>query len=335
MRRERVLGIIAVSIVILTLVGVLIGPGVVADPTDRGPVRPGAMTIADLTISPQEVGGEQVTLTVTSQLRHRGNPTPNVSVHYRATDSRTGLVETTQRVRVGNVSGERELSVPANLTVDRQGSYRIEVVVYQDGQRVEQGERTIAGLEALTPAYARTSVAFEARGDLPTISTSVQEAGPNRTRLQVSTWLTNKGTDTPDGLRVMLVARQADSNLVAARESVSVGSIAPGRTTTTDPAVSVPAEYNYYLDAILWNDGVIVDTVRGVVNLNPEERIAANTTTREVELRVSDFESAQEGRPEGRETETGPASGAGPGFGIGAAVAAVLVATVLGRRWAK
>lgn len=331
MRRERALTAVAASVVAVALLVAAVVPGVVSAPED-GPVRPGRVAISDVTIGPTAVSGETVTLEVVPYLRHAGNPTPNVTLLVRATDSESGMIETDRRVEVGELAGQREVSVPANLTVEREGGYRIEVLVYQDGRRVDTGGRTVSGLSGLTPAYARTPVGFVDDRRFPPVTVSVREAGPNRTTLDVAAWLTNRGDAAVDGLRVTVVLRQADSNLVAAEAAADVGRIGAGETATADATVTVPSEYNYYVDALLWTDGVVVGDVRSTVNLDPTETITANRTTREVELDVSDFERTPgrrgEGATPGAATETGS-----PGFGVGVAVVALLAAALVARRW--
>jgi PGF-CTERM protein len=220
-----------------------------------------------------------------------------------------------------------------NLTVAREGGYRIEVLVYQDGQRVDTGGRTVSGMEALTPAYARSTVRFSELDTLPPIDVSVDAAGDQRTELAIATWLTNAGDDSTGDLRVGIVVRQAESNLVAARSEASVGTVEPGRTSSTEQTVSVPSEYNYYVDAIIWKDDVVVDTARTAVNLDPSERISVNETRREIEFEVSDFER-EDDRPPQR-TAAATVEEQAPGFGVPIAAVALLAAALIARRWSR
>jgi PGF-CTERM protein len=99
--------------------------------------------------------------------------------------------------------------------------------------------------------------------------------------------------------------------------------------------LTVPDGYNYYLDAVLWNDGVIVGTARSVANLNPTETVTANETVREVGIEVGDFDGDQtsDGRNRRTTVEEGAAADGGvPGFGAGVAVLALVGALLVGRR---
>ncbi|SFR53798.1 DUF7490 domain-containing protein [Halogeometricum limi] len=337
MNRDAALAGAAVGVVVVALLGVLTVPGVLADPTENGPVRPGAAELRETSIGYDEsaVRGETVTLGVETRIRHWGNPTENVTLFVRVVDAESGLVETTETVDVGTLRGDGETPVTANVTVERSGGYRIETVLFRDDERIDEGARTVRGLEALTPTYARSTVSFSDREALPPLAFSVADAGENRTTLELSASLTNAGDSPSEDLSVTFVLRQADSNVVAARTTTDVEAIRPGRTATTTATATVPAEYNYYLDAVLMRDGVVLGTARTAANLDPTKRISVNETEEAVEFRVEDFES---GGAAGRTaTEAGTAyaaetSTSQPGFGVVAAFVALLAAALLARR---
>jgi len=334
MRRETTLAAGAAVVTVVALVALVVAPGALADPSEDRPVRPGPVDIAGMDISASDVTGDTVTLRVDTQLSHRGPPARNVTVRVQAIDAESGLVETTRNVDVGDLTEEREVSVPTNLTVERDGGYRVQAVVYRDGQRVDSGGRELRGLEALQPPYAQSSVQFAEADALPPVSFSVAETSGNRTTLDLQFALTNAGDDQPDDLRVTVTLRQADSNIVADRTSVSVGSIRSGRTETVGTQLTVPTGYNYYIDAVLWKDGVVIDSARGAANLDPTETISVNETRRDVELEVSDFDrgDGREDRPVPEATGQ-PTAGGGPGFGVGVAVVALLATALLARRY--
>jgi PGF-CTERM protein len=337
MRRETALAAGAVGVVLLSAVAAVLVPGALADPSEERPVRPGPVDIADMEIAAGDVTGDTVTLNVETRLSHRGPPARNVSLRVQAVDTESGLVETTRTVSVGNLTEEREVAVPTNLTVEREGGYRIRAVLYRDGQRIDSGSRELRGLEALQPPYARSDVRFASADALPPVSFSVAESGEERTTLALQLALTNEGDERPENLRITVTLRQADSNIVANRTSVSVGSIRSGRTATVETRLAVPAGYNYYIDAVLWKDGVIIDSARGAANLDPSETISVNETRREVELEVGDFTRGEGGEGDRPVPEaTGqPTAGGGPGFGVGVAVVAMLTAALFARRWTQ
>lgn len=332
---ERLLVGGALSVVVVSVVAAAAVPGAV-QPDEPGPVRPAMVQIADVHIAPGDVTGDAATLAVETRLAHSGGPAENVTVLLRAVDSESGMVETTRALEVEPIRDGREVAVPGNLTVERDGGYRIESVLYLDGERADHGERTVRGVEALTPEYARTSVEFHrfARTDHPVVEYSVADVEDDQVTLQVGAYLTNTGSDVTDDLRLSLSARQAESNVVADRAEVDVGGIEAGRTATPEVELVVPDGYNYYLDAVLWKDGVVVGTARSAANLDPTETIDADVTEREVGLEVSDFERDRgRPRPEPTPERTAVDTDGQPGFTAALGVVALLGAALLVRRW--
>lgn len=332
MTRERRLTAAAVAVFLVALLGAAVAPGVLADPSTDDPVRPGHVSIAESpAISPGEVDGSTATLTLTTRIGHAGNPTDNVSVRFRAYDAESGLLATERTVEMDELTGERSVPVNASLTVSREGGYVIETTVFRDGQTVDRERTRVSGLAALG-----TEVRFTESDAVPPLAVSVDsvDGTENRTTLAVAASLTNSGQEPSGDLRVEIILRQAESNLVAARESTTIGAIGPGRTTDATTQVTVPSDYNYYVDAAVYRDGVLVDTARSVANLDPTETISPNETVREVEFEVGDFAGDEDTADDGRRTEAGQTvtETSTPGFGVAVALAALAGATLIARR---
>jgi PGF-CTERM protein len=336
MQRETLLsGGAAVAFGALLVAATLV-PASVASPTsDR--VRESELDIRETSIAAGEVTGETAALRLTTRFRHEGTPSENVTVLYRALDTDTGLVVTRKVERLGNVTGDREVSVETTLAVPREGDYRLETVVFEDGRRLTVGRTTVEGVGSLQPAYARSPVRFhQFAGEtaIPPIEYTIESAADNRTRLNVSTYLTNGGDETVEDLRVVLKARQADSNIVADSASVPVGDVRPGRSATPSATLEVPDDYNYYLDAVLWKDGVIVGSTRAEASLSPRRTIEANVTETEVDVEAGDFEEeAATATQEAEDTPTPAATDGQPGFGVLAALVALGASLLVARRW--
>lgn len=347
MNREWALAAAALSIVAVAAIAALVVPGALADPAagdDESIERPGHVSVAEVTIAAGEVTGGSATLSVDTYLDHDGGPVENVTVVHRATDTNTGLVEDSRELDVGDLDDGSEHLVSGSVTVPRESDYRIETIVYENGTRVESTSREVAGVDTLAPDYADTGVEFHRfdRGDgygpdgadLPAVAYTVESTTNETATLDVSTYLTNAGDDPEDGLRLEITARQSGSNVVADSGSVDVGEISPGATATPAVEIEVPAEYDYYLDAVLWKEGTIVGTARAPANLGPGE-LTVEDGGREDGIEVSDFEREEE-RGTDDEYDDGDAGedvDGQPGFGLAIAVAAALVVAIaLARR---
>lgn len=339
MRRDGILAGTAAALLLLTLGAAVAVPGVLADPEPDQPLRPGPVGVSEVAIAPGAVSGATAELRLAARIDHAGNPTPNVTVRFRAFDAESGLLATERTVDVGTLSEDGSVPVNDTLRVDREGGYVLETTVFRDGEMVDKQTRRVSGMEALKPPYARSHVSFTDGEAVPPLAISVSDAGENRTTLQITASLTNGGDDASEDLRVEFVLRQADSNLQADSVSESVGQIRAGRTAKTSATVTVPNQYNYYVDAMLYRDGVLVDTARSVANLDPQERISVNETTREVEFDVGDFDpsedsTAVEDRPE-RTGVAGATQTGTPGFTPILAVLALLAVALLSWRHSR
>lgn len=331
MSHERLLVAGAVVLLAISVIAAVAVPGAVANP-DPDREGPGRLFVRDMAIAPGTVSGQTAELQIQTRLTHSGPTAENITVELRATDLESGLLETTSTVGVDPIEGDREVTVNGTIRVAREGGYRIEAIVYHDGRRLESAQRQVENVDALRPAYADSTVDFHdfARTDQPAIEYRIAAADNETATLAVSTYLTNTGDEAAGGLQLVVKARQAESGIVADTAAVTVGQIEAGRTATPTTELTVPDGYNYYLDAQLWADGVIVGTARSAANLDPTETLSVDETQRDVELEVSDFEGEAERTVVAERTVA--ATGGQPGFTGVLAVLAILAAALLARR---
>ncbi|TSD15069.1 PGF-CTERM sorting domain-containing protein [Haloglomus irregulare] len=336
MRRELTLAGVVVLMLGGTAATATQVPGIVSQPTEP-PEPPAELDIVEATVSTGAVTGSRATLRMGLGLTHRGSPAESVSVRYRAVEPDSELVVDRHVERVGTVTGTAERTVNGTLTVPREGEYELEAIVYENGTRVRSTRTRVAGLTGLRPDYARSDVRFHRFSGvgLPVVQYSIAAAG-NRTALDVSTFLTNGGGDPVEDLRVTVYARQVDSNIVADRASMRIDRIGSGETVTPGAELTVPDEYNYYLEAVLWKDDVIVDTARSGAALAPRERVPENETVRENDVDVGEFDEetpTETAVAEETVTEQATEAGGQPGFGIVAAMVAAFAGLLAVRRW--
>lgn len=370
MRRETVLVVCAIVVVAGLFGAAAVASDVLATHDDGADERqPSAdlhLDTQEVTMTPEEIGGETVTLSVDLLLRQdvevdRGFSigdvdddelrSENVSVQLRATNRETGMIEDVTDLNVDPIAGERDFSVSGSITLDRENDYGIEAIVSRDNRRIEIGRTRVSGLDTLEPEYADSPVEFErfSIADLPAVSYTVEDAGDDEADLGVSAYVTNTGDELNDAVEVELIARQTDSNIVADSDQVTIGAIRPSRTETAESTLTVPDSYNYHLDAVVWRDGVIVDSIREGATLDPDEPAPANETetdadeeTVEVEEFATDDVDDDDASPGDDEADAAPPAGDDveeddeqPGFGIAAAVVALIGAVAVAARTAQ
>lgn len=334
MNREQALLVLAGALLAVAVVGFAVLPGVMASPAVDEEPPPGRIDVVDQVVTPGDVNGETAELGLLTDLEHRRGPVENVSVRFRAIDAESGLLEDETVVEVGTVDADGEFSVNGSLEVPREGDYRLETTVYAGNDRVARTTTEVRGVRALTPAYADRNVAFTDGQVWPTIAVAVESAGEDETTLRITASVTNEGNTVSEDLRLGVMLRQADSNVVADEAEATVESVRPGRTDTVSVTVTVPSEYNYYVDAALWHDGVLIDETQSVANLDPQRTISANETQEDVEFEVDDFaeETATEAPVEEAERRETVREEETPGFGVVVALAALAAAALVARR---
>jgi PGF-CTERM protein len=343
MRPETVLGGGAVVALVAMLALGLVAPGAIPSTDESEHDPPGRLSIGEVSIAPGQISGATATLRVDARVTHSGGGSENVTVEFRAVDAESGLVETTRTVPVGNVTRTRERRVLANLSVERSGGYRVETVLYRDGERVDLGARSVSGVGSLDPDYEEVGVAFhdfeDERASFPSVEYSIERTDREGVTLDVSAYVTNSGDAAASDLEMVVVARQTGSSIVADRATIEVPEIRPGRTLTPAVELTVPDEYGYYLDAMIKRDDVIVSTARAGADLSPGENgtVEVDRSNGSDGLRVGEFaggdDTTDPGDGESDLPETEVSSGAGgPGFGPVVAVVATLAIAAIARR---
>ncbi len=323
------LGGIILTILIAFLI-VLFVPNVIS--TVPGEITEGRAQIQDVDVSVNKVPGETVNLKTITRLRHRGGVSKNLSVMIRAT-SLNGILQTTKTKEVKEIQGDREIKVINNISVKREGGYRIDAILYKQGERIDIEPKRVDGVGRLNPNFATSTVDFHRFQNHPPIEYSIDQVSGKTVNLKVTTYLTNKGNETRD-LELVLKARQSDSNILADEKRIQIGTLNRGKTAKPTTTLEVVDGYNYYLDAVLWNGNSIIAEERSVANLNPTETIKANETVREVGIEVSDFEQTTDERERLQQTQQLSGQQEQPGFGVGATIMAIfiLIVSIIARK---
>lgn len=325
------------GLVLLAVAAVVVLPDLVVreeSTTDRG----GRIEVADMDVAAGEVTGENAELAVTVWLRNRGGRSENLSLTVRAVGS-SGLIADVNETSVDPIRGDRDVRVERSVTVPREGDYRLEAMLFRGGVRTDTMSTSVSGLSALGPDYARSPVTFHGFPGLPTVQYRIDATAGSTVSMEVGAFVTNRGSRPRSGSRLVVRARQQDSGIIADEGRVDVGRLRSGETALPTATLSVPDGYNYYLDAYLWRDGVLVDTATGVANLDPSRTITPNVTRQSVELEVGDFESDRRRFDEsgfGQQRSTNDTASRGdegqPGFIAVVTVVAILTTVALAVR---
>jgi len=95
------------------------------------------LRIGDVDISPERVTSTEVVLNVTTYIENYGDGgSGDVKLLLKAFDSASGLLVSQTTTSAGSVRKGKTLPVSQLINVEREGGYRIDVVLFEDEKRL-------------------------------------------------------------------------------------------------------------------------------------------------------------------------------------------------------
>jgi len=256
--------------------------------------------IADIDISPERVASVNVLLNVTTYIENRGDRSGDVRLLLKAFDLESGLLVDLKTVTVGSILKRKTKSASQVVKVDRDGGYRIEVVLFEDEQRVDQRTMKVSGIGDLTPNV------YDIGLRIPEMDFLVKNVTGSKVTIGVDLYLTNEGDITSEDFQVLIKAREVDAGLLADKTWVTTGVIKKETTIIRSADIVVPDDYNYIVEALIWKNDTIVERGQGVVQLNPRRTIPEKEKVVSEDIDVEDFMVPEEAYESGAMKEKAP-----------------------------
>jgi len=275
------------------------------------------LRVTDIDISPERVTSTSVLLNVTTYVENNGNgESGEAKLILKAFDSTSGLLVGATTTPAGIIDKDKTLPVSQLISVEREGGYRIDVVLFEDEKRLRQRSVQIYGIGDLTPNINDIGIRIQEMDFL------VENVTGSRVTIGVDLYLTNEGDFTSEDLPMLIKAREVDAGLLADKVWITTGSVEKEKTIVRSCEIAVPDGYNYIVEALIWKNDTIVERGEGVVQLNPKRTIPKDEEIVSSDIRVEDFMP----EPEEREyMETG-AKKKVPGFTSAMTGIAVMIA---------
>lgn len=281
------------------------------------------LRITNMDISAKEVKSAFVDIDVTTYVENfHGDSSKNTSLLLKAFSTRTGLLEVQTQDDIGIINEGDTVTIAQSLKLQKEGGYRIVAVLFEEDKRKNTGEITIYSLENL-PADVQ-DIGIEVAG----MDFLVREVDGGRVVIQTDLYLTNEGTDTSGDYRMLIKAREMDARLLADKEWIQTGLIKPETTVIRSLNLTVPNQYNYVVEVLIWNNDTIVKRGEDYVQLKPQMTIDVGTQVETKHIETSDFVVPPEVTAE---YEQSPMEEQ-PGFGILLAITSVLLVVLIQRR---
>ena len=271
------------------------------------------LRITDLDISAERVTSTSVLLNVTTYIENKGNgESGEAKLLLKAFDSTSGLLVGETTTPAGSIDKDRTVPVSQLIDVEREGGYRIDVVLFEDEKRLRQQSVQISGIGDLTPNVHDIGLKIQEMDFL------VENVTGSRVVIGVDIYLTNEGDFTSEDLPMLIKAREVDAGLLADKVWITTGSVDKGTTIIKSCEIAVPDGYNYIVEVLVWKNDTIVERTEGVVQLNPKRTIPKDEEIVSDRIRVEDFISVSEDAADADAIEYGMAGGATttetPGF---------------------
>jgi len=229
------------------------------------------IAIADIDISVEALGIADVGLNVTTSLDNSGDAkSGEVDVLVKAYDADTNLLVASNGSKVGKICGRETKSASTHLKLPKEGSYRLQIVVYEDGKGILRGERKIYGLSRLEPPSVAKISIRELDFFVEAVEVESGRRGKEKEYAIVNTTLCidNLGKDV-GGLRALIKARDNETRLIADRRWEYLGVLKEGTTSLHYAELRVLNGRDYIFEIQIWQSERIIKEGSGMVMLSP------------------------------------------------------------------
>jgi hypothetical protein len=293
-----------------------------------GCLKESVLTVRGMNVGAQSVGASQVTLNVTTEIENLqgfGSGMPRLQL--RAYNTETGLLETERSDSVSGIGWGGARAVMQTIDLPRKGSYRLVAILYEGEQRKAQGEITVYNLDRLVPDTQQSGLTI---GDIDFIARRVTG---DSTDIQVDLYFGNDDPNPSGPFDVDVKAKELDAHLVADKQTVHVDNVDPGKIVVASVRLTVPDQYNYVVEVLVWKNGTIIKRGEGTVQLRPGVTLPTGDQFVTKKIETSKF-VAEEGTLMPYTAPYAPTGARTPGFSTPLAVIALASAGAIAlARW--
>ena len=229
------------------------------------------IAIADIDISAEALGIADAGLNVTTSLDNSGDAkSGEVDVLVKAYDADTNLLVASNGSKVGKICGRETKSASTHLKLPKEGSYRLQIVVYEDGKGILRGERKIYGLSRLEPPSVAKISIRELDFFVEAVEVESGRRGKEKEYAIVNTtlYIDNLGKDI-GGLSTLIKARDNETRLIADRRWEDLGVLKEGTTSLHYTELRVLNGRDYIFEIQIWQSERIIKEGSGMVMLSP------------------------------------------------------------------
>jgi len=271
-----------------------------------------------------------VDINVTTYILHTSGVQKNdTSLQLKVFDSNTDFLKSRKVIEVGPIKEGETSSVSQSIRLPREGTYRVEFVLSDGNKTKSTAEIYLSGLERLKTDVQEIGIGIDS------IDFLVRKVVGNNVVIESDVYLTNSGSNVSQDYKMLVKAREMDARLIADKVWTTTGLIGPEETVVRSVNLTVPDNYNYVVEVLVWKDNVLVKRGEDYVQLNPQKVIDKNMTVESKDIVTSDFvveEPVMPGETPAYETPYEEPEMGTPGFGSGLAMISLIAAFFIFRR---
>ncbi len=283
--------------------------------------------IRDMDISADHIGTAFVDVNVTTYIeKYNGNTEKNASLLLKAYSIESGLLVAQKEVKLGVLKKGDTKLVSQNLSLPKTGGYDLRSVLFEENIQKSKGEIKIHNLDAL-PADVQ-DIGLE----IPEMDFKVKGVEGGKVFVESDIYLTNEGKEINPDFKMLIKVREMDAGLLADKIWTQTGKIKPETTVIRSVNLTMPDQYNYAVEVLIWNNDTIVKSGEGYIQLSPKVKIQDKNTTETLKIQTSEFENS-EATEEIPKSEIEKEGGATPGFSLPLSAILLCSAAIFRRRF--
>lgn len=287
------------------------------------------LSIDTVDISTDHIKSSSIDFNITTYVENHGNiGTKNASLLLKAYNDQNDLLVEQIKTPVGSIDAKKTIAVTQALELPRKGDYRIEVNLYDGDIKKTYQWTSISNLDSLQADIKDIGLEI---GEMDFL---VRNASNRKVVIENDIYFTNEGDDNSSEFDVLVKAREMDARLIADKKWTRLKAIKPETTVIKSVNLTVPDQYNYVVEVLVWSKGMVVKRAEGTVLLRPLTKLEEGERIEGKSIDTSRFETAEEAvAPAEAPAKAAPGEGIRtPGFGIPIALAAAAAAAILRRR---
>jgi hypothetical protein len=249
-----------------------------------GCLKEGYISVQDMDIQADHVTASAVTLNVTTYLRNTGGAGDrDMDLRLKAFNTGSGLLEAEQATTVPGIGWGETRAVSQALVLPRTGSYTLVATVYRDNKLLGDRSITVRNLDKLVPDTQQSDLIID------DMDFTVKSVSGGTAVIQADIYVANGGSSPSGPVLIEAKAKEMDARLTADKQQATIANIDPEKIGVASIQLSVPDQYNYVVDAIIWRNGTIVKRGEDTVQLRPGKLISNNSQMTTLKIDTSQF----------------------------------------------